>query len=251
MRAPVLRRHGKSLAAGLGLAAIVAASACTPLTTASNSGRSTGSKPATVQHAPTPTKSAPTTPAPAKSASTTPPPATQSPTQDPYATRVATPHAVTNAPALNAYPWATDETEQPDAYGFTRRQCVSYAAWYLNVHGTPFGYNTQGPKGTTVFGDASGWDAAAQRAGFTVSTTPVVGSIAQWHAYEYSSWVQGDYYYTFAAGSAGHVGVVTKVYADGSVDVAQYNTDNARSFSVSHLSAPRYIYVPLANPHVS
>lgn len=235
-------RHGKSLAAGLGLAAIVAASACTPLTTVSKAAGSTNSKPAAVQNAPAPAKPAPVMPA-----QTTPASATQSP----YDTRIATPSNVGNAPALNAYPWASDETWQPDAYGLTRRQCVSYAAWYLNAHGTPFGYNTQGPKGTAVFGDASGWDAAALQAGFTVSTTPVVGSVAQWHANEISTWFSGNVYWTFMAGPAGHVGIVTKVYSDQSVDVAQYNMGGSRSYSVTHLKAPRYIYVPLANPSVS
>ena len=220
------RRSARGIIAGLGLAAVVAVSACSPLARTAQAASSGGASAVRAV-----THSKPNT-------------------QAVYAVRVAKAHNVSNAPAVTGYPWASDQTNAPDAYGLTRRQCVSYAAWYLNVHGTPFGYNTKGPSGTAVFGNATDWDGAAKRAGFTVSATPKVGTIAQWHANEISTWAQGNMYYTFSAGSVGHVGVVVKVYADRSVDVAQYNLGEGRTFSINHMKAPRYLYLPLANPHV-
>ena len=218
------RRYPSGALAGLSLAAVLSASACAPLPAVLRVGSSNAR--------PIP-KSAPL-------------PAYSSP----YATRVASPHVVP-APAITAYPWANDTTNGNDPYGLTKRQCVSYAAWYLNAHGTPFGHFTAGPAGTGVFGNASGWDAAARTAGFTVSTTPVVGSVAQWHAGEASHWTTPYSWGSMTAGSAGHVAIVTKVYPSGNVDLAQYNMSDARSFSrMLDVRALRYIYVPLSSPHV-
>ena len=204
--------------AGLGLAAVLAASACTPFPAVLRSGSST------------PTK------APAYAS--------------PYSTHLAKTHVV-KAPAVTAYPWANDTTNGNDAYGLTKRQCVSYVAWYLNVHGTPFGLFTKGPKGIGIFANASGWDAAARAAGFAVSKTPLVGSVAQWHANESSEWTTPDSWGSMTAGSAGHVAIVTKVYPNGNVDLAQFNLNDARSFGQAlDVRAPRYIYVPLSSPRV-
>jgi hypothetical protein len=144
MRTSVLpRRYGKGLVAGFGLAAVIAGSACSPLTTVTRAAEHNSST-----AAPAPKYVAPADPGTV------------------YATRTAKPHSVANIPSLASYPWAADQSWKPDSYGLTRRQCVSYAAWYLNVHGTPFGYNTKGPNGKAVFGDATDWDAAARQAGF-------------------------------------------------------------------------------------
>ena len=54
---------------------------------------------------------------------------------------------------------------------------------------------------------------------------------------------------TFTAGSAGHVAIVTKVYPNGNVDLAQYNLGGNRSYStVLNFRAPRYIYVRYPPP---
>lgn len=220
------RRYTSGALAALSMAAVISASACAPATVvhigAGGSGTTAPAKPTAM-----PTYSSP------------------------GATRLATPHTVT-APALTAYPWASDTTFGNDPYGLTMRQCVSYVAWYLNSHGTPFGYHTQGPKGVATFADAKTWDTAARTAGFTVSTKPLVGSVAQWHAYEKNSWTVPGGTETFTASSAGHVAIVTKVYANGNVDLAQYNLGTpARTYStVTNYRAPRYIYVPLSSPKV-
>ena len=224
-------RYTSGALVALSMAAVISASACTPACTTAvvhtGSGGTGGTSAAPVtKPVPMPTYTSP------------------------GATRLATPHTVT-APALTAYPWASDATFGNDPYGLTMRQCVSYVAWYLNSHGTPFGYHTQGPKGVATFGDAKTWAAAARTAGFTVSTKPLVGSIAQWNAGEPNSWTVTGGTMTFTASSAGHVAIVTKVYANGNVDLAQYNLGGTRAYStVTNYRAPRYIYIPLSSPRV-
>ncbi len=217
-------RYISGVLSALSLAAVISTSACSPVLVDAGGGK-----------APAPT------PAPA------PMPNYSSPT----AVRLATTHIVT-APGLNAYPWANDQTNGVDPYGMTMRQCVSYAAWYLNAHGTPFGHFTRGPRGIGTFGNATGWDAAAVKAGFTVSTTPLVGSVAQWHANETVKWdTSNGGWASMTAGSQGHVAIVTRVYPNGNVDLAQFNMNDARSFStMTNVRAPRYIYVPLSSPRV-
>lgn len=232
-------RYSSGALVGLGLAAVLAASACTPLPAvlrADGSGATKTAKTVPKTTARSVPKAKPANPMPTYAS--------------PYAIRRATPHVV-RAPAITAYPWANDTTNGNDAYGLTKRQCVSYVGWYLNAHGTPFGLFTRGPKGLGIFSNASGWDAAARAAGFTVSRTPVVGSVAQWHANESSSWTTDTSWGSMTAGPAGHVAIVTKVYANGNVDVAQFNLNDARSFNRSlDVRAPRYIYVPLSSPIV-
>ncbi len=225
-------RSARGAAAALGLAAVVVTSACSPLTTPL---KPTGGTTGAVSSTP----------------SATPISAAPMPTyHSPWDVRVATPHTVV-APAITAYPWAADQTNGNDPYGMTKRQCVSYAAWYLNSHGTPFGYKTRGPKGVATFGNATTWDAAARVAGFTVSTRPVAGSIAQWHSYESSTWTYPGGWSSMSAGSAGHVAIVTAVNGDGTVNLAQFNMNGNRSYNaMSHVKAPRYIYVPLSSPRV-
>lgn len=220
-------RYVRTATATLGLAAVVAASACSPIATVSHAAAAKPTK-TTVNHGPMPKYSSPSQ------------------------VRDAITHTAT-APSIKAYPWASDQTGGSDPYGMTMRQCVSFAAWYLNGHGTPFGHFTKGPKGVGTFGDAATWDAAAYKAGFKVSTRPVVGSVAQWHSHEKNSFKisTSKLTYTIAAGAAGHVAVVTHVYTDGSVDLAQYNFGFNRSYStLPKVKAPRYIYVPLSSPAV-
>jgi surface antigen len=221
------RRYKSGALVALCLAAVLSASACQPATSAAQIG-SGGTNSAPVSNAPMPTYSSP------------------------WVTRLATTHKVT-PPALTAYPWSKDATQGVDPYGLTKRQCVSYVAWYLNSHGTPFGYNTKGPHGVAIFGNATTWNTAAAKAGFTVSSKPLVGSVAQWRANETIKWAVPGGTMTITAGGSGHVAIVTRVYTNGNVDLAQYNfgTNHVRAYVVStNVRAPRYIYVPLASPRV-
>jgi surface antigen len=223
------RRFKAGAVAALSIAAVMSAAACTPTSGAQIGAGGTAAKPPATKPAPMPTYTSP------------------------WTTRVATIHTVT-APAITAYPWSAALPGVNDPYGLTERQCVSYVAWYLNSHGTPFGDHTQGTKGIATFADATTWDDAARVAGFTVSTKPVVGTVAQWNANETNTWTVPGGSWTLAAGSSGHVAIVTRVYPNGiNVDLAQYNfgASHVRSFSTSvNVRAPRYIYVPLSSPRV-
>ena len=135
----------------------------------------------------------------------------------------------------DAYPWADDTTQAPDPWGFTKRQCVSYVAWRLHQVGRPV-YSRQG------WGDARSWDDTARAKGRTVTTRPAVGSVAHWNAGERSAFYSGGSAGgSFVAGSQGHVAWVTKVYADGSVQVAQYNGTASRAYSTMRVKAPRFL----------
>lgn len=146
-----------------------------------------------------------------------------------------------------AQPWGTNDYPYKgqtdfyavDRWGFTQRQCVSFAAWRLAQHG-----DTVNNKDS--WGSAYSWDEAARRLGHAVTSKPRVGAIAQWNANE-----SGAYYGKgsatangkFTAGGYGHVGWVKSVYSDGSALVEQYNMGGDRSYSVMRVKAPRYLLV--------
>ena len=138
------------------------------------------------------------------------------------------------------YPWRTSSTNAADSWGFTQRQCVSFAAWRLAQAGKPINNRTQ------RWGSALTWDDTARRLGKPVTTRPRVGAVAHWNAGERSAWYANGSRTangTVRAGSYGHVGVVRYVYADGSVKIEQYNMFGTRSYSTMRVKAPRYLYV--------
>ena len=144
------------------------------------------------------------------------------------------------AAAGDDYPYRTATSSTADRWGFTKRQCVSFAAWRLAQAGRPVSNYTQ------RWGNAYNWNNKAAALGKPVTTRPRVGAIAQWNAYERSAWYANGS--TTAngwvrAGGAGHVGVVKYVYADGSVRVEQYNMWGTRSYSTMRVRAPRYLYL--------
>jgi surface antigen len=138
----------------------------------------------------------------------------------------------------DAYPYANASGTQSDPWGFTERQCVSYVAWRLSRAGHTINNRTQG------WGNALHWDETARARGIRVTTTPSVGAVAQWNAGESSAYYASGSTTAngrFAAGSYGHVGYVTAVYRDGSVQISQYNGSGTRSYSSMHVRAPRYL----------
>lgn len=142
--------------------------------------------------------------------------------------------------AVSAYPWAQElDPGALDPWGFPKRQCTSYVAWYLNAHGIPFARLTRGSRGVAHFGVAGNWAHAAADAGFAMSTTPRVGTVAHWAAGERSRTADAGRPY---AGGGGHVAVVYRVLVDLSVYVAEYN-GRTRLFQVRHDRAPRYLYI--------
>jgi surface antigen len=162
-------------------------------------------------------------------------------------TKTTTTTRSTTTVSQTAQPWGTDDypyRNQSDFYatdkwGFTERQCVSFAAWRLAQHGRSISNDDN-------WGSALTWDDTARRLGFTVTSRAHVGAVAQWNANESSA------YYSkgsakpngrFAAGGYGHVGWVKQVYADGSALVEQYNMGGDRSYSVMRVKAPRYLLI--------
>jgi surface antigen len=144
------------------------------------------------------------------------------------------------------YPYAHQKSaEAIDRWGNTERQCTGYATWALNAMGVDFGMRDIGPSGRTVrFLSARSWARAARRGGWTVSRKPVVGAVAQWRAHEASRWQTKLGPASFTAAGDGHVGIVSHVYADGTVLIRQYNVgDPDRSYSTMRAKAPRYLYI--------
>lgn len=135
------------------------------------------------------------------------------------------------------YPWRTDTTGASDPFGFTKRQCVSYAAWRLYKAGHRISNSRQG------WGNAHNWDDTARRLGKRVTTAPRVGAIAQWNSYEKSPWYSSGGVGTLQAGRYGHVAWVAYVYGDRSVLVRQYNMNGTRTYSQMRVKAPRYLYL--------
>jgi surface antigen len=162
-------------------------------------------------------------------------------------TRTTSTTTTTKTVSQTSQPWGTDDypyRTQSDFYaidkwGFTERQCVSFAAWRLAQHGRAI-------NNSDNWGSAYTWDDTAKRLGYTVTSRAHVGAVAQWNAHE-----TGAYYSKgsatangkFTAGGYGHVGWVKYVYADGSALVEQYNMGGDRSYSVMRVKAPRYLLI--------
>jgi surface antigen len=158
-------------------------------------------------------------------------------------------HRLGLGPAPSAYPLAREGVPALDPWGFVARQCTSYAAWYLNAHGVPFGVFTRGPGGAALFTSAGSWHRAAVAAGFAVLATPAAGTIAQWDPRESSpparAAVPHDHVApvrVVTAGRYGHVAVVRRVLADGRVQVSEYNGADG-NFHDLVTRAPRYLYI--------
>jgi surface antigen len=140
--------------------------------------------------------------------------------------------------AGNDYPYRGDAQNRADKWGFTTRQCVSFAAWRLEQ-----GKHAISNRGNT-WGDAQKWDDTARARHIPVSARPKVGSIAQWNAGERSAYYASNGARGYVtAGGYGHVAYVAKVYSDGSVLIEQYNMTGNRSYSTMRVKAPRYLYL--------
>jgi surface antigen len=140
--------------------------------------------------------------------------------------------------AGNDYPYRTDATQSADPWGFTKRQCVSFAAWELKQRGHPI--SNRG----NAWGSAYHWDETARSKHVTITTRPKVGAIAQWNSNERSKYYpSGGGTGYLQAGANGHVAVVIRVYSDQSVVIEQYNISGNRNYSTMHVKAPRYLYI--------
>lgn len=150
---------------------------------------------------------------------------------------------LTSSPAQaagNDYPYRADTTNRVDPWTFTKRQCVSFAAWRLAQRGYRTVVLVKG------WGNARDWDNHAAARRIKVTTVPRVGAIAQWNANERSNtYTAGVKKPTgwMRSGSYGHVAVVKAVYPDGTVLVEQYNGNGGRTYGTKRVKAPRYLYI--------
>ncbi len=98
-----------------------------------------------------------------------------------------------------------------DPWYFYMCQCTSYAAWNWNkVQGKSWTNTRPGQ------GNAHNWPTLAGDQGYTVSTTPTVGSIVVWPLTSYTPY--------------GHVAIVTAVYGS-KISVAEYNWTYKEAYS--------------------
>ena len=141
------------------------------------------------------------------------------------------------------YPWKYSSRTAVDSFGFTKRQCTSYAAWRLYKAGHRINNKTYYGGSYYYWGNAYHWDSTAYAVHKTVTRTPRVGAVAQWNAYESSPYYTSGGVGTFKAGGYGHVAWVAYVYSDGSVLVRQYNLNGAGTYSQMRVKAPRYLYI--------
>ena len=105
-----------------------------------------------------------------------------------------------------------------DRWNFYKGQCTSFAAWTVESRLGIKTYSNQWGGGR--FGNAITWDNNARAVGVPVYTTPKAGDIAVRNS-----------------GTYGHVAFVTRVNADGSFEVDEYN--HVRADSYSHRRATR------------
>jgi surface antigen len=123
----------------------------------------------------------------------------------------------TPASAANDYPWQDARAYSSGSLSplrFAYRNCTDFAAWRLNVQmgrtSMPWAFTWSSLAFPNGDGNARGWKQGAINSGYRVDSTPAVGAVAWWAA-------------SGSRSSYGHVGIVTKVNSNGSVDIEAYN----------------------------
>ncbi|MGC4897148.1 CHAP domain-containing protein [Micromonospora sp. DT31] len=114
-------------------------------------------------------------------------------------------------PAKDDYPYKGQSTGI-DPWNFYKGQCTSFAAWAVRSRvGVPF-HNQY--AGQARWGNAKEWVAAAGRAGVPVYNNPRAGDVA-----------------VRLGGTYGHVAFVTRVNANGTFEIDEYNYVSADRYS--------------------
>jgi len=131
----------------------------------------------------------------------------------------------------SANPYSSSYTDDSGVYH------PGNCTWYAYGRMLQLGYSKSALD--AIRGDASKWGYNAAKAGFQVSGTPTVGSIAVW---------DGDYSYGGKnKGSSGHVAIVERVYDDGSIDISEANWSLSRYDTRLHISKyepSKFIVIP-------
>ncbi len=154
---------------------------------------------------------------------------------------------VTNQ-AGNTYPWdalsPAPGVYNADPLNFYYGECTSYAAWKVNeaMGGTATNIIFDNAYGGNRKGDGGQWKAAWEASGWKVSNTPKVDSVAWWGPNG------GE-----GIGSAGHVGWVDEITADGKVFISEYNNAyygppgheySRRTVAIDASEVNAYLYAP-------
>lgn len=127
----------------------------------------------------------------------------------------------------------------PDPWGYYTRECVSFAAWRMNVQmgwkpGEPYKFSA---ATVGLMGNANTWGTRLAAQGYRVDKQPAVGAIAWWG---------GATTFGIVTGDVGHVAVVSAVNPDGSVDIEHYNAQPPYAYSTMKIpgaSPTGYIHV--------
>jgi RHS repeat-associated protein len=107
-----------------------------------------------------------------------------------------------------------------DPWNFYRCECTSYVAWKMNKRGIYF----KNRMNSGHFGNAQNWAKNARAIGWTVSTTPTVGSIAQ-----------ND------NGTWGHVAYVEAVNGN-NIRISEYNLNLKHNYNTRTVSKSKFDY---------
>lgn len=127
------------------------------------------------------------------------------------------------------YPYANlGISSRADPWLFLVRQCTSYAAWRWNSWGI-YWHNTQPGRGHAKY-----WPEIARTLGYSTGSSPSARAIISW------PW-----------GAYGHVAIVERVLADGSIVISEYNAVPAfgglyseRTISPGNYAGATFIYAP-------
>jgi hypothetical protein len=126
--------------------------------------------------------------------------------------------AVDCSAQFGIYSWCKNGT-WASSRGFAYRNCTDFVAWKKGMVWSQIQHNNSA--------NAIDWRQGWLDRGRTVSTTPVVGSVAWWGT---------------SKGKLGHVAYVKAVNPDGSVVVEQYNRGGTGRYSVETTRAEYYLY---------
>lgn len=129
---------------------------------------------------------------------------------------------------------------------FWRAGYEGQCTWYVNGRLKELGFDAG--KANKMLGNAKDWDNQAANAGIAVSNTPKVGAVTVWEANR------------GGAGNYGHVGIVERINADGSILISESNWAgkkyNTRTIYPGQSGWPsHFIHVPFvqstSNPPVT
>jgi surface antigen len=144
--------------------------------------------------------------------------------------------------AVNDYPYKTAGVNVADPWGMTERECTSFVAWRSHQRGQ----DIPGKTGGYGAWRADRWDDNAALLGKRVDRVATVGGFAQWNANERRDYTYLGRTYSMTAGSMGHIAYVSRVNADGSVLLEDYNwfggTRNYGTTTLPATAVPRYIH---------